>query len=84
MPFTRSKRSRTAASRRLTQTRAAKRVGLAQSDLSRIVNGMGFGFSVDRLIEALRNLGRVNTAGTGTVTYAGGGTETINNWTVLG
>jgi hypothetical protein len=26
----------------------------------------------------------VNTAGTGTVTYAGGATGTISNWTVLG
>jgi prevent-host-death family protein len=42
--------------RGLTQQQAAKLVGLKQPELSRIANGGG-GFSTDRLIEVLRNLG---------------------------
>ncbi len=42
----------------LTQGEAAKRVGLAQPDLSRIANGRGSGFSTERLMEVLRHLGR--------------------------
>lgn len=41
----------------LTQEQAAQRVGLAQPDLSRIMNGHGSGFSLDRLISVLRRLG---------------------------
>jgi len=44
--------------RRLTQEEAGKLVGLKQSELSRIANGRGSGFSTDRLIEVLRHLGR--------------------------
>jgi predicted XRE-type DNA-binding protein len=42
--------------RGLTQQQAAKLVGLKQPELSRIATGGG-GFSADRLIEVLRNLG---------------------------
>lgn len=44
--------------RKLTQAQASQLLGLAQSDLSRISNGRGSGFSVERLMEALRYLGR--------------------------
>jgi predicted XRE-type DNA-binding protein len=44
--------------RRLTQEQTAERVGLAQSDLSRIAHGRGSGFSTDRLLDVLRHLGR--------------------------
>src|SRR5665213_3166993 len=42
----------------LTQKQAGMRAGLKQPELSRIANGRGSGFSVDRLIEVLRRLGR--------------------------
>jgi predicted XRE-type DNA-binding protein len=42
----------------LTQTHAAALIGLKQSELSRIENGRGAGFSTDRLIEVLLRLGR--------------------------
>jgi len=44
--------------RGLTQEEAGKLVRLKQSELSRIANGRGSGFSTDRLIDALRHLGR--------------------------
>jgi prevent-host-death family protein len=44
--------------RGLTQQKAAKLVGLKQPELSRIANGRDTGFSMDRLIEVLRRLGR--------------------------
>jgi len=44
--------------RHLTQKQAAELVGLKQSELSRIANGRGAGFSTDRLIDVLIRLGR--------------------------
>jgi len=44
--------------RGLTQEEAGKLVRLKQSELSRIANGRGSGFSTDRLFEVLRRLGR--------------------------
>ncbi len=44
--------------RNLTQTEAAELVGLKQSELSRIVNGRGEGFSSDRLVDVLEKLGK--------------------------
>ena len=41
----------------LTQTAAAKRIGIAQPDLSKILRGNFSGFSLERLIGALRSLG---------------------------
>ena len=44
--------------RALTQDEASELVGLKQPELSRIANGRGSGFSVDRLLSVLRHLGR--------------------------
>ncbi len=44
--------------RALTQDQASELVGLKQPELSRIANGRGSGFSVDRLLGVLRHLGR--------------------------
>ena len=44
--------------RGLTQEAAGELVGLKQSELSRIANGRGSGFSTDRLMDVLRHLGR--------------------------
>jgi predicted XRE-type DNA-binding protein len=44
--------------RALTQDQASELVGLKQPELSRIANGRGSGFSVDRLLAVLRHLGR--------------------------
>ena len=44
--------------RSLTPEAAGEIVGLAQPDLSRIRNGRDSGFSIERLIEVLRYLGR--------------------------
>ena len=44
--------------RALTQKQAGELARLKQPELSRIANGRGAGFSVDRLIEVLRYLGR--------------------------
>ena len=41
-----------------TQTQAAERMGLAQSDVSKIVNGHLSGFTLDRLFTCLTSLGQ--------------------------
>jgi len=45
------------AKRNITQEEAANLLGLKQPELSRIANGHSAGFSVERLIDILRNLG---------------------------
>jgi predicted XRE-type DNA-binding protein len=42
----------------LTQTAAAKRIGISQPDLSKILRGNFSGFSLERLLGAVRKLGR--------------------------
>jgi predicted XRE-type DNA-binding protein len=42
----------------LTQVKAAKKVGLAQPDLSRILNGRASNYSTERLINVLLQLGQ--------------------------
>jgi predicted XRE-type DNA-binding protein len=42
----------------LTQVQAAKKVGLAQPDLSRILNGRASNYSTERLLRVLLHLGR--------------------------
>jgi predicted XRE-type DNA-binding protein len=44
-------------SKGLSQTAAAKRVGIAQPDLSKILRGNFSGFSLERLLGAVRALG---------------------------
>ena len=44
--------------RRALTHQASELVGLKQPELSRIANGRGSGFSVDRLLAVLRHLGR--------------------------
>jgi predicted XRE-type DNA-binding protein len=41
----------------ITQTEAARRIGIAQPDLSKIVRGNFSGFSLDRLLKAVVKLG---------------------------
>jgi predicted XRE-type DNA-binding protein len=41
----------------LTQTEAAKRIGIAQPDLSKILHGNFSGFSLERLLTAVTKLG---------------------------
>jgi predicted XRE-type DNA-binding protein len=41
----------------LSQTAAAARIGIAQPDLSKILRGNFSGFSLERLLSALRHLG---------------------------
>jgi predicted XRE-type DNA-binding protein len=43
--------------RGLTQTAAARRIGIAQPDLSKILRGNFKGFSMDRLLNAVTKLG---------------------------
>jgi len=43
--------------RKLTQQRAAKIAGISQPELSRLVNGRWGGFSTDRLLAVVKNLG---------------------------
>ena len=43
--------------RGMTQTDAAKRLGIAQSDVSNIVRGRGRVYSMDRLLQLLHDLG---------------------------
>lgn len=43
--------------KKLTQSEAAKRLGLAQSDVSRLVNGKIVGYSLDRMLGFLASLG---------------------------
>lgn len=49
--------SRTIAAKKLTQTEAAKRIGVAQPDLSKILRGNFSGFSLERLLGFVRALG---------------------------
>ncbi|MBZ0148748.1 MAG: helix-turn-helix domain-containing protein [Pseudorhodoplanes sp.] len=49
--------SRTIAAKKLTQTEAAKRMGVAQPDLSKILRGNFSGFSLERLLGFVRALG---------------------------
>jgi predicted XRE-type DNA-binding protein len=44
-------------SQRLTQTQAAKRIGVAQSDISNIVRGRGRVYTMDKLFEVIHGLG---------------------------
>ena len=48
---------RSIAARGLSQTAAAKRIGIAQPDLSKLLRGHTDGFSYDRLLTALTRLG---------------------------
>lgn len=43
--------------RKLTQQRAANLAGISQPELSRLVNGRWGGFSTDRLLAVVKNLG---------------------------
>ncbi len=49
--------SRTMAAKKLTQTAAAKRMNIAQPDLSKILRGDFSGFSLERLLGFMRLLG---------------------------
>ncbi len=44
--------------RNLTQTKAAKLIGAAQPDISKLKNGQLGGFTIDRLLDFLRHLDR--------------------------
>ena len=48
---------RTIRARGLTQSAAAKRIGIAQPDLSKILHGNFSGFSLERLLSAVVKLG---------------------------
>lgn len=48
---------RTIRAKKLTQTAAAKRIGVAQPDLSKILRGNFSGFSLERLLGFIRLLG---------------------------
>jgi len=49
--------ARLIASKKLSQTEAARRIGIAQPDLSKVLRGNFAGFSLERLLGALRALG---------------------------
>ncbi len=49
--------SRTIEAKKLTQTEAAKRMGVAQPDLSKVLRGQFNGFSLERLLGFVRALG---------------------------